>query len=163
MHGLLPPPPKKRLLWRVDRKWRFDCIYFFHFIFIIKIFISEVCPQRNKAHYLWPPLSSLRLSFHTLPKATFTSRPSSSVCPSGGASLAVVPGKRVENIEPKSYRYKENKDRLCRNCWGCVHNCRRVENIEPKSYRYNENTVKLYHKCWGYVHTKCTRANARER
>ena len=54
--------------------------------------------------YLCPPLSSLRLSFHTLPNPTLTSRPSSSFWPSGGASLAVAPGRRVENIEPKSWK-----------------------------------------------------------
>ena len=150
-----PPPPreKKGRCGELAVSGGSTVSIFFILFFIIKTLISEVCPQRNKVHYLWPPLSSLRLSFHTLPKATFTSRPSSSVCPSGGASLAVVPGRRVENIEPKSYKYNENRVRLYHKCWGCVHNYRRVENIEPKSYRYNEDRVRSYHKCWGCVHT----------
>lgn len=54
---------------------------------------------------LCPPLSSPRLSFHTEPKATLTSNPSSTVCPSGGASLAEVPGSSVEKMEPKSCEF----------------------------------------------------------
>ena len=113
-----PPPPreKKGRCGELAVSGGSTVSIFFILFFIIKTLISEVCPQRNKVHYLWPPLSSLRLSFHTLPKATFTSRPSSSVCPSGGASLAVVPGRRVENMEPKSYRYHENKSQALRLC-----------------------------------------------
>lgn len=51
-----------------------------------------------------PPLSSDRDCFQTPPNATRTSRPSKKVPPSGGASFAVVPGSRVENIEPKSLK-----------------------------------------------------------
>lgn len=49
-----------------------------------------------------PPLNSDKDCFQTLPNATRTSRPSKKLQPSGGSSLAIVPGKRVENIEPKS-------------------------------------------------------------
>lgn len=51
-----------------------------------------------------PPLSSDRDCFQTPPNATRTSRPSKKVPPSGGASFAVVPGSKVENIEPKSLK-----------------------------------------------------------
>jgi len=51
---------------------------------------------------LWPPLKSTRLSFQTSPKATFTCKPSITVCPCGGSSLALVPGSSVEKIDPKS-------------------------------------------------------------
>ena len=54
--------------------------------------------------YLCPPESSVKLSFHTLPNATFTSNPSRTVMPSGGASLALVPGSSVEKILPKSWK-----------------------------------------------------------
>lgn len=53
--------------------------------------------------YLCPPESSVRLSFQTSPKAIFTSSPSRTVIPAGGASLAFEPGRRVENILPKSW------------------------------------------------------------
>lgn len=59
--------------------------------------------QSSSFPYLCPPESSERLSFHTPPKATFTSRPSRTVRPSGGESLALVPGRRVEKMEPKSW------------------------------------------------------------
>lgn len=49
-----------------------------------------------------PPLSSERDCFQTLPNATLTSRPSKKSHPSDGSSLAVVPGNRVEKMEPKS-------------------------------------------------------------
>lgn len=52
---------------------------------------------------LCPPLSSDKDCFHTLPKATRTSRPSRKVPPSGGSSFAMVPGNRVEKIDPKSW------------------------------------------------------------
>ena len=61
---------------------------------------TVICPSRQC--YLCPPLSSFKDSFHTSPKATLTSRPSSTVWPSGGASLACVPGSNVEKIDPKS-------------------------------------------------------------
>ena len=50
----------------------------------------------------WPPESSVRDSFHTPPNATRTSRPARKDSPSGGSSLAVVPGSRVLKMEPKS-------------------------------------------------------------
>ena len=56
--------------------------------------------------YLCPPESSVKLSFQTLPNATFTSNPSRTVMPSGGASLALVPGSNVEKILPKSWKRK---------------------------------------------------------
>ena len=62
--------------------------------------LPVICPSRQC--YLCPPLSSFKDSFHTSPKATLTSRPSSTVWPSGGASLACVPGSNVEKIDPKS-------------------------------------------------------------
>ena len=49
-----------------------------------------------------PPLSSVSDSFHTPLNATRTSRPSSTVQPSGGSSLAVVPGSNVEKMLAKS-------------------------------------------------------------
>jgi len=70
--------------------------------------IDLVWPTDVKGHCtmhltdLWPPLSSVRLSFHTPLKATLTSRPSNTPWPSIGDSLALVPGNRVEKIEPKS-------------------------------------------------------------
>lgn len=45
-----------------------------------------------------PPLSSDRLCFQTPPNATRTSRPSKKLQPSGGSSLASVPGRRVAKI-----------------------------------------------------------------
>lgn len=49
-----------------------------------------------------PPLSSDSDCFQTLPNATRTSRPSKKLHPSGGSSLAIVPGRRVLKIDPKS-------------------------------------------------------------
>lgn len=51
---------------------------------------------------LCPPDSSVSVSFHTEPNATFTSKPAMTLSPSGGCSLAVVPGSRVEKMLPKS-------------------------------------------------------------
>lgn len=52
----------------------------------------------------WPPESSPNDSFHLSLNAILTSRPSRhELAPGGGTNLAFVPGKRVENIEPKSY------------------------------------------------------------
>ena len=65
-----------------------------------------ICPLRHC--YLCPPLSSFKDSFHTSPKATLTSRPSSTVWPSGGASLACVPGSNVEKIDPKSCKKQQH-------------------------------------------------------
>ena len=67
-----------------------------------------ICPLRQC--YLCPPLSSFKDSFHTSPKATLTSRPSSTVWPSGGASLACVPGSNVEKIDPKSCKKNKQKN-----------------------------------------------------
>ena len=61
--------------------------------------------QQGRMAYLCPPESSCRESFHTDPNAILTSSPSNISIPSGGESLALVPGRSVENIEPKSYRY----------------------------------------------------------
>mmetsp|Transcript_14713 Transcript_14713/g.50803 ORF Transcript_14713/g.50803 Transcript_14713/m.50803 type:complete len:202 (-) Transcript_14713:661-1266(-) len=51
----------------------------------------------------WPPLSSESESFQRLPNATLTSRPSSTVSPAGGSSLALAPGSRLEKMDPKSW------------------------------------------------------------
>lgn len=56
---------------------------------------------------LCPPLSSERECFQTLPKATRTSRPSKKEHPSGGSSFAIVPGNKVENMDPKSLKKGE--------------------------------------------------------
>lgn len=53
---------------------------------------------------LCPPLSSDKDCFHTLPNATRTSRPSRKLDPSGGSSLAIVPGKSVLKMDPKSLK-----------------------------------------------------------
>ena len=53
---------------------------------------------------LCPPLSSDNDCFQTPPKATRTSNPSKKVPPSGGSSFAIVPGSRVEKIDPKSLK-----------------------------------------------------------
>lgn len=58
--------------------------------------------KESASRDLCPPLSSDRDCFQTLPKATRTSRPSRKLPPSGGSSFAMVPGSRVENMEPKS-------------------------------------------------------------
>ena len=51
---------------------------------------------------LCPPLSSDKDCFQTPPNATRTSRPSKKLLPSRGSSFAIVPGNRVENMDPKS-------------------------------------------------------------
>lgn len=51
---------------------------------------------------LCPPDSSVNVSFHTEPNATLTSKPAITLSPSGGCSLADVPGSRVEKMLPKS-------------------------------------------------------------
>ena len=51
---------------------------------------------------LCPPDNSVSVSFHTEPNATFTSKPAITLSPSGGCSLADVPGRRVEKMLPKS-------------------------------------------------------------
>jgi hypothetical protein len=53
-----------------------------------------------------PPLNSDKDCFHTLPNATRTSSPSKKSQPSGGSSFAIVPGNRVEKIDPKSLQPK---------------------------------------------------------
>jgi len=52
--------------------------------------------------YLCPPLSSVKLCFHTVPSWTFTSNPSMRSWPSGGWSFAKLPGKSSAKIPPKS-------------------------------------------------------------
>jgi len=52
--------------------------------------------------YRCPPLSSVRLCFHTVPSRTFTSRPCMRSWPSGGCSLAKFPGNSSAKIPPKS-------------------------------------------------------------
>src|SRR6266702_538545 len=52
----------------------------------------------------WPPLSSVRLCFHTLPSCTLISSPSIRSCPSGGCNLAKFPGSSSAKIPPKSLR-----------------------------------------------------------
>lgn len=54
------------------------------------------------ASYRCPPDSSIRFSFHTVPNATFTTSPVSSVWPSGWVNLPIVPGSNMENMLPKS-------------------------------------------------------------
>ncbi len=61
---------------------------------------------------LWPPLSSESDCFQTPPNATRTSSPSMKSPPSGGSSLAIVPGNSIENIEPKSLQATE-LNKLC--------------------------------------------------
>lgn len=57
---------------------------------------------------LCPPLSSDKDCFQTFPKATRTSRPSRKLPSSGGSSFAMVPGSRVEKIDPKSLIKKKD-------------------------------------------------------
>lgn len=52
--------------------------------------------------YRWPPDSSDNDSFHTLLKPTLSSKPSSTVPPSTGASFADAPGSSVEKMDEKS-------------------------------------------------------------
>ena len=52
--------------------------------------------------YRWPPLSSVRLCFHTLPSWTLISRPSIKSWLSGGCSFAKLPGRSSAKIPPKS-------------------------------------------------------------
>ena len=52
--------------------------------------------------YLCPPLSSVKLCFHTVPSWTFTSNPSMRSWPSGGWSFAKLPGKSSAKMPPKS-------------------------------------------------------------
>jgi hypothetical protein len=52
--------------------------------------------------YRCPPLSSVKLCFHTLPNCTRTSRPSVRSCPSGGCNFAKFPGRSSAKILPKS-------------------------------------------------------------
>ena len=56
--------------------------------------------------YLCPPLSSVSDCFQTSPNATLTSRPSRMLWPSGAMSFALVPGRSVEKMEPKSCKEK---------------------------------------------------------
>lgn len=60
-----------------------------------------VCSSKNSTN-LWPPLNSVKFSFQVFPRATLNSKPSRTVCPSGGDSIALAPGRRVEKMDPKS-------------------------------------------------------------
>lgn len=50
----------------------------------------------------WPPLSSVREAFQTLPSRILTSSPSVMSLPSGGSSFAKLPGRSSPKIDPKS-------------------------------------------------------------
>ena len=52
--------------------------------------------------YRCPPLSSVRLCFHTVPSRTLTSSPSIRSLSSGGCSFAKLPGRSSAKIAPKS-------------------------------------------------------------
>jgi hypothetical protein len=52
--------------------------------------------------YRCPPLSSVRLCFHTVPSRTLTSRPCMRSWPSGGCNLAKFPGNSSAKMPPKS-------------------------------------------------------------
>ena len=52
--------------------------------------------------YRWPPLSSVRLCFHTLPNWTLISRPPIKSWLSGSCSFATLPGRSSPKIPPKS-------------------------------------------------------------
>lgn len=52
MHGLPPRPERKNRCVELTGSGGLTVSISLHLFFIIKTFISEVCPQRNKAHYL---------------------------------------------------------------------------------------------------------------
>jgi hypothetical protein len=54
--------------------------------------------------YRWPPLSSVKLCFQTLPSWTLISRPSVKSWPSGGCSFAKFPGRSSAKMPPKSLK-----------------------------------------------------------
>lgn len=69
---------------------------------------------RQKLHgeysHRCPPLSSVKLCFHTDPSLTFTSKPSMRSLPSGDSSLAKLPGSSSPKISPKSLRAENISD-----------------------------------------------------
>lgn len=66
---------------------------------------SKAKISESASRDLCPPLSSDNDCFQTLPNATRTSRPSKKLQPSGGSSFAIVPGNKVENMDPKSLKH----------------------------------------------------------
>jgi hypothetical protein len=58
--------------------------------------------------YRWPPLSSVKLCFQTLPSWTLISRPSIKSCLSGGCSFAKFPGRSSAKMPPKSLVTKKS-------------------------------------------------------
>lgn len=87
-------------------KWKYIC-YTLSFIPLLnikwlKIYKTDLCP----------PLSSLSESFQTAPNPILTSKPSRTVWPSGGESLACVPGSKVEKMEPKSCNKRDAQVKL---------------------------------------------------
>lgn len=58
--------------------------------------------------YRWPPLSSVKLCFQTLPSWTLISRPSIKSWLSGGCNFAKFPGRSSAKMPPKSLATKVN-------------------------------------------------------
>jgi hypothetical protein len=58
--------------------------------------------------YRWPPLSSVKLCFQTLPSWTLISRPSIKSWLSGGCSFEKFPGRSSAKMPPKSLATKIN-------------------------------------------------------
>jgi len=63
--------------------------------------------RESASRDLCPPLSSDSDCFQTDPNATRTSKPSKKLPPSGGSNFAIVPGNKVENMDPKSLKKYE--------------------------------------------------------
>jgi hypothetical protein len=63
------------------------------------LLVESLTPIRT---YRCPPESSVRDAFQILPSRTLTSRPSVRSWPSGGCSLAKLPGSNSPKIRPKS-------------------------------------------------------------
>ena len=61
--------------------------------------------------YRWPPLSSVKLCFHTLPSWTLISRPSIKSWLSGGCSFEKLPGRSSAKIHPKSLDSNQIRER----------------------------------------------------
>ena len=57
--------------------------------------------------YRWPPLSSVKLCFQTLPSWTLISRPSIKSWLSGGCSFEKFPGRSSAKMPPKSLAMKK--------------------------------------------------------
>jgi len=57
--------------------------------------------------YRCPPDNSVRDAFQILPSRTLTSRPSVRSCPSGGCSLAKLPGNSSPKMIPKSLQVSQ--------------------------------------------------------